>query len=261
MSGSFNDSNMSTSNIRIKKICEWCGSEFEAQKCTTRYCCKRCSELAYKNRKRQEQKSTTEAHVQRQLHEKAQAEISVREYLSISDAAKLLGITRDGVYKLIYRGTLTAYKISSRFTVVLRSDIDTMIRTKLYVRKTKSTAVCDENGEAITEFYTTKEIIEKFGVSNSWVFAQGKAHNIPKEYHRGKTLWSKVHCDRVFTAKAEPPKEAEWISYSDVRAEYNLTHDQLHNYVKYHGLRRKKIGKYTYVLRSEIDAILRPPTR
>ncbi len=252
---------MATSNIRIKKICDWCGKEFLSQKCTTRFCCKRCAELAYKERKRQERKSHTEAQVQKHLHEKANREICFREYLSVSDAAKLLGFTRDGIYKLIYRGTLTAYKISSRFTVVLRSDIDNMIRAKVYIRTSKSVNdPTDEKGEAITEFYTTKEIIEKFGVSNSWVFAQGKAHNIPKVYHRGKTLWSKTHCDRVFAAKPESPKEDDWISYSDVRAEYNLTHDQLHNYVKYHGLRRKKVGKYTYILKSEIDAILRPPT-
>jgi transposase in mobilizable transposon, tnpA protein len=261
LSGSFNDSKMSTSNIRIKKVCEWCGKEFLSQKCSTRFCCKRCAEHAYKERKRQERKSNTEAQVQKHLHEKAEAEISAREYLSISEAAKLLGVTRDGVYKLIYRGTLTAYKISSRFTVILRSDIDAMIRAKLYVRTPKSaTTVSDENGEAITEFYTTKEIIEKFGVSNSWVFAQGKARNIPKVYHRGKTLWSKSHCDRVFSTKPETPKETDWISYSSVRTEYNLTHDQLHNYVKYHGLRHKKVGKYSYILKSEIDAILRPPT-
>lgn len=251
---------MATSNIRIKKVCEWCKKEFYSQKCTTRFCCKRCAEHAYKDRKRQERKSSTEAQVQQRLHEKAQSEISAKEYLSISDAAKLLGITRDAIYKLIYRGTLTAYKISSRFTVVFRSDIDAMIKAKLYVRTPKVTAlVSDENGDAISEFYTTKEIMEKFNVSNSWVFAQGKAHNIPKVYHRGKTLWSKAHCDRVFATKPEPPKDEDWISYSDVRAEYNLTHDQIHNYVKYHGLRRKKVGKYTYILRSEIDAILRPP--
>lgn len=260
MSGSFNDSKMATSNIRIKKVCEWCKKEFYSQKCTTRFCCKRCAEYAYKDRKRQERKSYTEAQVQKCLHEKAQSEISVKEYLSISEVAKILGITRDGVYKLIYRGVLIAYKISSRFTVVFRKDIDAMIEARPYERKPKATSLAtDENGEAITEFYTTKEIIEKFGVSNSWVFAQAKRHNIPKVYHRGKTLWSKEHCDRVFATKPEPPKDEDWISYSDVRAEYNLTHDQIHNYVKYHGLRRKKVGKYTYILRSEIDAILRPP--
>ena len=261
MSGSFNDSKMATSNIRIKKVCEWCKKEFYSQKCTTRFCCKRCAEYAYKDRKRQERKSYTEAQVQKCLHEKAQSEISVKEYLSISEVAKILGITRDGVYKLIYRGVLIAYKISSRFTVVFRKDIDAMIEARPYERKPKATSLAtDENGEAISKFYTTREIIEKFGVSNSWVFAQAKRYNIPKVYHRGKTLWSKEHCDRVFASKPEPPKDEDWISYSDARAEYNLTHDQIHNYVKYHGLRRKKVGKFTYILRSEIDAILRPPT-
>ena len=175
--------------------------------------------------------------------------------------AQILNITPRAVYNLIYRGTIKAYRIASQGAVIKRADIDAMIEARPYERKPKATALAnDENGEAISEFYTTKEIIEKFGVSNSWVFAQGKAHNIPKAYHRGKTLWSKTHCDRVYTAKPETPKEEDWISYSDVRVEYNLTHDQLHNYVKYHGLRRKKVGKYTYILKSEIDAILRPPT-
>ena len=83
-----------------------------------------------------------------------------------------------------------------------------MIKARPYERKPKATALANgENGETISEFYTTKEIIEKFGVSNSQVFAQGKAHNIPKVYHRGKTMWSKTHCDRVFAAKPEAPKE------------------------------------------------------
>lgn len=252
---------MATSTIRIRKVCEWCGNEFEAQKCSTRFCSKRCAEHAYKDKVRQQRKVSTEKKVFQEIQKKHQEPLLTREFLSVAEAAKLLGTNRDAVYKLIYRGKLKAYRLSLRLTRILKADIDTLLSTSLYVResKAKSTA-SDENGEAITEFYTTKEIIEKFGVSNSWVFAQAKRHNIPKVYHRGKTLWSKSHCDRVFTAKPEPPKEDDWISYSEVRAEYGLTHDQLHNYVKYHGLQRKKVGKYTYILRSEIDAILRPPT-
>lgn len=147
-----------------------------------------------------------------------------------------------------------------RLTRILRSDVEALLSTSLYVKASKAkTSVNDENGEPNSEFYTTKEIMEKFGVSNSWIFAMAKKHNIPKVYHRGKSLWSKVHCDRVFKAKPQEPDKEEWISYSQVREEYNLTHDQLHHYAKYHGLKRKKIGKYTYLLRQEIDAILRPP--
>lgn len=252
---------MATSNIRIEKVCEWCGNEFEAQKCSTRFCCKRCAEHAYKDRKRQERKRTTEKIVIETITRKKEEAVSRREYLSVQETANLMGIKRNAIYQLIYRGKLKAFRLTARITRISREDIEKLLSTSLYVRKSraKSSAV-DENGESITEFYTTKEIIEKFGISNSWVFAQAKRHNIPKVYHRGKTLWSREHCDRVFAAKPEPPKEDDWISYSDVRAEYGLTHDQLHNYVKYHGLRRKKVGKYTYILKSEIDAILRPPT-
>ncbi|MDE5822329.1 MAG: helix-turn-helix domain-containing protein [Paramuribaculum sp.] len=252
---------MATSTIRIKKVCEWCGKEFEAQKCSTRYCCKRCAEHAYKDRKRQERKTETETRVIETIIRQKEEAVSRRDYLSVQETADLMGVKRNAVYQQIYRGKLKAFRITSRITRIRRTDIDELLHTSCYVRQSKAkSSVNDENGETISEFYTTKEIIEKFGVSNSWVFAQGKAHNIPKVYHRGKTLWSKTHCDRVFTAKPEAPKEDDWISYSDVRAEYNLTHDQLHNYVKYHGLRRKKVGKYTYILKSEIDAILRPPT-
>ena len=252
---------MATSSIRIKKVCDWCGKEFEAQKCSTRYCCKRCAEHAYKDRKRQERKTETETKLIETIIRQKEEAVYHRDYLSVQETADLMGVKRNAIYQLIYRGKLKAYRLTSRGTRISRKDIDDLLVTSLYVRKSKAqSSTTDENGEAISEFYTTKEIIEKFRVSNSWEFAQGKAHNIPKVYHRGKTLWSKVHCDRVFTAKPETPKEDDWISYSDVRAEYNLTHDQLHNYVKYHGLRRKKVGKYTYILKSEIDAILRPPT-
>lgn len=251
---------MSTSILRIKKICEWCGKEFEAQKCSTRCCSKRCAEHAYKDRKRRERKAETEKKAIQSFQLKQVENFAEKQLLSVQEVAILMGTKRNAVYQLIYRGKLKAYRISQRLTRILRTDVEELLHASPYVRDSKSrNSVSDENGTPISEFYTTKEIIEKFGVSNSWVFAQGKAHNIPKVYHRGKTLWSKEHCHRVFKVKQEP-LEQEWISYSDVRAEYSLTHDQLHNYVKYHGLQRKKMGKYTYILRSEIDALLRPPT-
>lgn len=42
---------MPASNTKIKKICEWCGTRFEAQKISTKYCSHRCANLAYKKEK------------------------------------------------------------------------------------------------------------------------------------------------------------------------------------------------------------------
>ncbi len=42
-----------SSNIRIERICEWCGNRFMAQTTVTRFCSKRCAEHSYKERMRQ----------------------------------------------------------------------------------------------------------------------------------------------------------------------------------------------------------------
>ena len=43
---------MVASKIKIKKVCEWCGQEYYALKVTTRFCCKKCNDQAYKAKMR-----------------------------------------------------------------------------------------------------------------------------------------------------------------------------------------------------------------
>ena len=57
--------------------------------------------------------------------------------------------------------------------------------------------------QAITEFYTTAEIIEKFNVSESWIFVMAKKNKIPKTFNRGKTYWSKKHIDTYFPRRLQ----------------------------------------------------------
>lgn len=115
---------MAISNIRIKKVCEWCGSEFEAQKCTTRYCCKRCAEHAYKDRQRQNRKKTTEAKVIATIIRQNEEAVNCKEFLSVQETADLMGVKRNAIYQLIYRGKLNAYRITSRVTRISRKDIE-----------------------------------------------------------------------------------------------------------------------------------------
>lgn len=85
-------------------MCEWCGNEFEAQKCSTRYCSKRCAEHAYKERKRQEKKKRVENHEIERVAAEGEDKLKDSQYLTVAEAAKILKRTRFGIYKLIYRG-------------------------------------------------------------------------------------------------------------------------------------------------------------
>lgn len=300
---------MATSSIRITKICQWCGVEFVAQKVSTKYCSHRCANLAYKQAVRDKRVKQAEAETLSIKLEKPIENVKNKEYLSFAQAGKLLGLSRQAVYNMVKAGNLKASKISSRLSFIRRVDIDAMLENRPYKTLHPKDTV------PITDFYTTAEIKEKYGVKESWIYEIAKEHNIPRTFNRGKTYWSKKHIDSYFAKKAPDASITEWYSVSELQEKfgmtlsaiytfvyknvipkrkegkmvyyskrhfdiakgiatpeepqyytipeamekYNLTRDQLYHYVKYHNITRIKVGKYTKILRSELDKFFEPP--
>ena len=300
---------MATSSIRITKICQWCGVEFEAQKVSTKYCSHRCANLAYKQAVRDKRVKQAEAETLSVKLEKPIENVKDKEYLSFSQAGKLLGVSRQAVYNMVKAGNLKASKISSRLSFIKRVDIEAMLESKPYKTLHPKDTI------PITDFYTTAEIKEKFGVKESWIYEIAKEHNIPRTFNRGRTYWSKKHIDSYFAKKAPDASITEWYSVAELQEKfgmtlsaiypfvyknvipkrkegkmvyyskrhfdiakgiatpeepqyytipeamekYNLTRDQLYHYVKYHNITRIKVGKYTKILRSELDKFFEPP--
>ena len=244
---------MATSNFRIKKICEWCGKEFEAQKVSTRFCSHRCANFAYKRTIRKKRVQTTESQTQVQKTERIIEDIKEKEYLSFSETGRLLGLSRQAIYTMVKAGHLKASKISSRLSFIRRTDIDTMLQNKPYQYRMPKDTI------PITDFYTTNEIKEKFGVKDSWIFHIAKEHNIPRTFNRGKTYWSKKHIDDYIAKGLISPEEPKYYTIAEAMERFNLTRDQLYHYVKYHNIPRIKVGKYTKILRAELDKFFEPP--
>ena len=227
---------MATSSIRIKKICQWCGAEFEAQKVSTKYCSHRCANLAYKQATREKRVKQVEAETHFIKSEKPKENVKDKEYLSIAQASVLLGLSLQAVYKMIYAGHLAAYKLSSRLSFVRREDIDNMLNANPYVKKNRS------KGADITEFYTTAEIKEKYGVKESWIFKVAKENNIPKTFSRGKTYWSKKHIDVYFAKKAPNPDITEWYSVAEIQEKFGMTLSAIYSFVSKNVIPKKKEG-------------------
>lgn len=300
---------MATSSIRITKICQWCGVEFVAQKVSTKYCSHRCANLAYKQAVRDKRVKQAEAETLSIKLEKPIENVRNKEYLSFAQAGKLLGLSRQAVYNMVKAGNLKASKISSRLSFIRRVDIDAMLENRPYKTLHPKDTV------PITDFYTTAEVKEKFGVKESWIYEIAKEHNIPRTFNRGRTYWSKKHIDSYFAKKAPDASITEWYSVAELQEKfgmtlsaiytfvyknvipkrkegkmvyyskkhfdiakgiaspeepqyytipeamekYNLTRDQLYHYVKYHNITRIKVGKYTKILRSELDKFFEPP--
>ena len=227
---------MATSSIRIKKICQWCGAEFEAQKVSTKYCSHRCANLAYKQATREKRVKQVEAETHFIKSEKPKENVKDKEYLSIAQASILLGLSLQAVYKMIYAGHLAAYKLSSRLSFVKREDIDKMLNANPYVKKNRG------KGADITEFYTTAEIKEKYGVKESWLYKIAKEHNIPRTFNRGKTYWSKKHFDAYFAKKAPNPDITDWYSVAEIQEKFGMTLSAIYSFVSKNVIPKKKVG-------------------
>ena len=227
---------MATSSIRINKICQWCGAEFEAQKVSTKYCSHRCANLAYKQATREKRVKQVEAETHFIKSEKPKESVKDKEYLSIAQTSVLLGLSLQAVYKMIYAGHLVAYKLSNRLSFVKRVDIDKMLNANPYVKKNRS------KGEDITEFYTTAEIKEKYGVKESWIFKVAKENNIPKTFSRGKTYWSKKHIDAYFEKKTPDASITEWYSVPEIQEKFGMTLSAIYSFVSKNVIPKKKVG-------------------
>lgn len=110
--------------MEVKRICQWCGKPFMAQKTTTNYCSPQCSKRGYKHRMKERRMEL------RQIQEMVEVKkkLESQEYFTFSQAARLMGVSRQYVYKLVKEDKLRASRLSS----IRRSDIELMLKTKPY---------------------------------------------------------------------------------------------------------------------------------
>lgn len=111
-----------SSNIRINRICQYCGKEFVARKTTSKTCSDPCAKMLYKQK--QKAAKIEKSHIEtQQLKAKPIEDLKGKEYLSVTETCKLLGVSRRTIYRIIKRAELKASKIGKR-TIIKRSEID-----------------------------------------------------------------------------------------------------------------------------------------
>ena len=112
--------------MRTQRKCENCGKVFVIRSGNQRYCCEACAEQAKQNRKKRRNDFINAVEPLIDLHN--------QEYLSFSKAALLMGCTRQYIYKLVGQGRLKASRLSSRMSLIRRTDIESLLAASPYER-------------------------------------------------------------------------------------------------------------------------------
>ncbi len=197
-----------SSNIRLQRICELCDKEFIARTTVTKYCSDTCSKRAYKLRKRAEKVEASQART-RKTKTETQEDLKVREFLTVTQVSKLIGCSRQNVYKLINSGKLEATNLLEKKTIVKRSDLDKLFEKskseaapkRRSKPETKTSAAIQDEVSAETidmsDSYTLVEIMEKFGISESTLYQLIKKNDLSKSKIGGNTYVSKSSIDSL----------------------------------------------------------------
>lgn len=235
-----------SSNIKVERICEWCGKKFTAQTTVTRFCSKRCAEHSYKERLRQKKLAVSN-------QETAQTNFKRRDkdYLTPTQAADLLGIGRMSIYRYIRNGKIKVVRFE-RKTLISKADIQAMFDF-LTPKETEQTESAEKKSKSISDFYTRADIREKYGVKDSWIYKVVAENNVPKTILRGKAYFSKSHIDRLFSARKENLEITEWYSVEDIQSKYGMTLSAIYSLVSKIGIPKHKEGQKVYYSKYHFD--------
>ena len=235
------------SNIKIERNCILCGNMFTAQKSNTKYCSQKCAAKAYKIRER-EKKIQLASEELSKINEKDTSDLSTKEFLTPSQAAKLLGVGRSTIYRYLQNQELKCAQLKGK-TLIRRSDIDALFNeTSSYQAK----PICISND--ITEFYTISDIEEKYKCSKSYIFNTVKKYNIPKILRSGKSYFSKYHIEKHFKHFLSHKSITEWYTVSEICTKFNLTKAAVYCFVNEHYIPRKKKGLNTLYSKFHFNA-------
>ena len=252
--------------MEVKRICQWCGKPFIAQKTTTNYCSPQCSKRGYKHRMKERRMEL------RQIQEMVEVKkkLESQEYFTFSQTAKLMGVSRQYVYKLVKEDKLRASRLSSRMSLIRRSDIELMLKTytrehdipkvkirqfNYYSKKHIDAAFAKyKTDDALTEWYTPEEIEKKYGMTRVAIRSQVYRNNIPSKKEHGQIFYSKLHFD--LSKQTAEEDSSEYYTVQEAMKKYNLTRDSVYGILQFHEIKREKKGRFVRFLKVEFDHVM-----
>ncbi len=186
--------NMS-SNIIVKRICDYCKNAFDAKTTKTKYCSHICNSRGYKLNQKLKKIETSDTETKAKISNYA-VDVNSKDFLTVKEASTLLNMSSKTIYRLIEQKDLNGYNFSVRKTLIRRKDIEDYFDSNListdYVNPERKSEINLKNS------YTINEAIEKFNISNGALYNIIKRHNIPKEKNGKYTLVKKEDLNRIF---------------------------------------------------------------
>lgn len=135
----------------------------------------------------------------------------------------------------------------------------TLIKGKSYFSKAhvdKYLGKDVEENEGIDSWYTVKDIISKYGLTENAIYSFVSEQQIPRKKQGRQVLYSQKDFD-IAKGYIEP-QMPEYYTTQEAMGKYNLTRDALYHYVKYHNIPKIKEGRNIKISKPDLDKLFNP---
>ncbi len=219
------------------RICKYCGKTFTPEHGRQIF----CSDACRINHKNQEKRLRNAAKKNVLSTHDTRAALSGKEYLSITEAAAFLGITRPTVYARIKEGELVPVRFGTR---TLRIPMDQLVANTERLPQ-------PSNGDFST-LISKEEALERYEISDTWLYKKIRPEGIRPRIVKGKAFFPKKDLDRLFPPRVVYNAE-DWYNADELIEKEGLTRKYITNLVRVKGIPHCRKGKVLLVSRKEWD--------
>ena len=168
-----------------------------------------------------------------------------------------LGICRKSVYTYLRKYSIPFSRMSGRI-IVERKEID-----KIMNKLIQSIEAKQENPvkalEHLTDFYSVKEIEEKYRIQYTRIYVIVKENDIPFVTIAGHKYYSVKHIDKYFLKMGytEAEEITEWYTIEDIQKTFQMTVKAVHSFTSRHKIpkMKEKTGNTTLYSKKHVDEI------
>lgn len=248
--------------MEIVKKCEWCHKTFIGQMVTARFCSSKCCDQAYRyKRKVQSGKyasvggDTEMSTLPRRVDERKlrREYLKDKQFLSPTEAAKLLGVSRSTIYNYLGLQILKAKQFRGK-TIIRRSDIDKLFDEAPSYKKRGTN---HKGKDTLNGYYSLKEMMEKFKISKRTVYRRCEQYDIPTIVVGRRTFWKKADVDTHFIELLVQYDLKDWYNAQQIEDIYGMKGSTLKKYALRHNVPRIQFQNITYYSKSHFDNLKR----
>lgn len=200
----------------LTRTCPCCGSAFTTDNLKRKFCsdtCRNTHQMRIKRARSKARKARIETSAAREA-------LEGKTHLSISEAAKFLGVSRPTIYARIEAGEIKPLKVSTRTIRIPVEQLTTS--TDMQPKPSKGD---------FSSLISKADVLSKYEISERWLYKRLKEEGIRPKLVKGVSFLPKPDIERMFKPKPVYNPD-EWIDAEDLINGEGLTRKYISDFAR-----------------------------